>query len=227
MPTKEFVVIGGTDADLWGDIDGPVDDAWARAMNARLRPAPGPRNPTAALLAEFSAALHLGPGPHPDGSPQSVHAGGSKPAKPGGRVRKAIPGGPAEQRPKADFIERGEPGALKRQLEGGGFTYQAVSNNAPHDGFMVSPYQDREYSVPADQVTPRNLREYLKRNADLLTKPDHYIGGWVDGGTAYIDVSVRTPDRESAARLAKEHKQLAFFDLAGGETVYADAKAQG
>lgn len=27
-PTKEFVVIGGNDADLWGDIDSPADKAW-------------------------------------------------------------------------------------------------------------------------------------------------------------------------------------------------------
>jgi hypothetical protein len=35
------------------------------------------------LIAEFTAALHYGPGPHPDGSPQSVHAGGAvKPPPP-------------------------------------------------------------------------------------------------------------------------------------------------
>ena len=34
MATREFVVLGGTDADLWDDIDGPEDDAWAVAVNA-------------------------------------------------------------------------------------------------------------------------------------------------------------------------------------------------
>lgn len=34
--TREFVVRGGSDRDLWGDIDGPVDDAWAAAINAQL-----------------------------------------------------------------------------------------------------------------------------------------------------------------------------------------------
>ena len=33
---------------------------------------------TATLAGEFTAALHYGPGPHPDGSPQSVHAGGAR-----------------------------------------------------------------------------------------------------------------------------------------------------
>jgi hypothetical protein len=168
---------------------------------------------TAQQLVEFTAEqikLHYGPGPHKDGSPQSVHAGGD-----------AIPGGPPDTRPPATFIERGEPGYLQRQLRGGGFTYQAVANASPKDGFMVSPYQDREYKLPADKVSPRQLREYLKRNADLLSKPDHYIGGWVDGGTAYIDVSIRSATQDAAAAIAKRHKQLAFFDLARMETVYA------
>lgn len=28
QPTKEFVVIGGNDAELWGDIYSPADKAW-------------------------------------------------------------------------------------------------------------------------------------------------------------------------------------------------------
>jgi hypothetical protein len=42
------------------------------------------RASTARLAGEFLAALHYGPGPHPDGSPQSVHGGGAKPARPRG-----------------------------------------------------------------------------------------------------------------------------------------------
>lgn len=38
------------------------------------------RPKTATLAGEFTAALHYGPGPHPDGSQQSVHAGGATPA---------------------------------------------------------------------------------------------------------------------------------------------------
>jgi len=39
---------------------------------------------TVHLVNEFGAALHMGPGPHPDGTPQSVHAGGApkRPAAP-------------------------------------------------------------------------------------------------------------------------------------------------
>jgi hypothetical protein len=164
---------------------------------------------TPQLIGEFTTALialHLGPGPHPDGSPQSVHAGG-----------KAIPG-PTRGRPA--YIERGEGGRLQRQLAGGGFSYQPVGNTSPTTGFMVSPYSDREYKLPVKNVSARQLTTYLARNADLLTQPDHYIGGWVDGDTAYIDISqhVSTPDQ--ARQLARQHRQLAFYDLAQGATVY-------
>ena len=41
------------------------------------------KHSTARLIGEFSAALHIGPGPHPDGTPQSVHGGGTNlPPKP-------------------------------------------------------------------------------------------------------------------------------------------------
>lgn len=47
---------GYGDAAVWDDIDGPVDDAWHEAVRSM-------------------PVKHYGPGPHPDGSPQSVHAG--------------------------------------------------------------------------------------------------------------------------------------------------------
>jgi len=242
-PTQEFVVIGGSDRDLWGDIDGPEDDAWAAAINAGLTRAAPPaaaESARLATMAEFTAAifLHYGPGPHSDGTPQSIHGGGATKTAPGvaarpaptagppatGAKRAPIPGGPQAAQPaKITFIEKGEPGQLQARLKAGGFTYQPVANSAPRDGFMVSPYPEREYQLPADQVTPRGIREYLKKNADLLTKPDHFIGGWVSGGQAYIDVSIRAGDRATAQALAKQHKQLAFFDLAQGATVNANA----
>jgi GNAT superfamily N-acetyltransferase len=44
---------------------------------------------TVHLVNEFSAALHYGPGPHPDGTPQSVHGGGApkRPAAPRSTAR--------------------------------------------------------------------------------------------------------------------------------------------
>lgn len=44
---------------------------------------------TAQTIAEFiiASALHYGPGPHPDGSPQQVHAGGARADAPAGRPR--------------------------------------------------------------------------------------------------------------------------------------------
>ena len=145
-------------------------------------------------------AKHYGPGPHKSGLAQDVHGSG---------------GG------KAEFEEPGEATNLSRQLkESGGFTYQLVSNQSPSDGYMVSPYKDREMVVDADRLSARTLSRYMRQNADLLTRGDHYLGGWLDEGKVYLDISVRKRRRADATALAKQHKQLAFFDLKKLETVY-------
>jgi len=72
---------------------------------------------TAQQLVEMTVAqLHMGPGPHPDGTPQSVHGGGASPkGQPSGPVftpewkRKAaiVAAGPETRRKVAeDFIAK-------------------------------------------------------------------------------------------------------------------------
>jgi len=72
------------------------------------------------------------------------------------------------------------------------------------------------------------LRQLLKDNGGFTYQPllnespsDHFMGGWVDDGKAYIDISVRRGSKAEALALAKQHSQLAIFDLKSMETVYA------
>ena len=131
------------------------------------------------------------------------------------------PGGGALVVPDSGLVQPGELSMLQRTLtQQGGFTYQPQFDASPRDGFMVSPYEGREKVVPVDKMSTKYLSRYIRQNRDVLTKSDHFLGGWVDGGKVYLDVSVRRADRQQAADLAREHRQLAFFDLASMETVY-------
>lgn len=103
--------------------------------------------------------------------------------------------------------------------EQGGFTYQPFDDTSPTDGFMLSIYSDREHIIEG-KVTGSNLSGYVGRNKDLLAKPDHFFGAWVDEGKTYLDVSMRVEDAGQAKDLCCEHSQLAYFDLAKMETVY-------
>jgi 2'-5' RNA ligase len=103
----------------------------------------------------------------------------------------------------------------------GGITIHRVSGAQPTKGLALSPYPDRETVLALKDVDRDHVQGFLKRNRDLLAKPDHFVGGWLDRdtGKAYLDVSVLAKDKASAERLARKHKQLAYFDLASGEEV--------
>lgn len=114
-------------------------------------------------------------------------------------------------------------------IANGGFTYQPVTHTAPHDGLMLSIYPDREQITRADQVTAKALRTYVDKNSDLLSKPDHYVGGWHDthSGQVYLDVSVRVTDHAQARKMCEQYSQEAYFDLGTGQTVYVGAHKEG
>lgn len=115
---------------------------------------------------------------------------------------------------------------LTRALaEQGGFTYHPVTGTSPTDGFMVSPYKSRERVLELKDASAKALVKYINRNADLLSKEDHYLGGWVDGGKVYLDISVRRETAGQALALAREHGQLAIFDLTKKETIHVATTA--
>jgi len=92
----------------------------------------------------------------------------------------------------------------------GGFTYDAVGESSPKTGYMVSPFKDREFVKDMDEMTSADLRDYVLDNADLISKDEHYLGGWADKGKAYIDISIRRESKAEALALAKQYKQLAI-----------------
>lgn len=108
----------------------------------------------------------------------------------------------------------------------GGFSYQVVSQMQPKSGMMVAlPGHER---VIEHRPSVEEIRAYLDANADVLTQPDDYAGGWLDteSGKVYFDVSVRVETREEADRLSREYKQEAFYDIATGESIYVRAREE-
>lgn len=85
---------------------------------------------------------------------------------------------------------------------------------------MLSIYPQRGAVILGSKMKASVLSNYVKNNKDLLRRGDHYLGGWMDKGKAYLDVSVRVAKRQLADRLARRYNQLAYFDLRGKKTVY-------
>lgn len=131
---------------------------------------------------------HLGPGPHPSGTPQSVH-GSITPT-----------------------------GIAKRTVREGGLTVRLGANLYPDGGFAVAvhPEATRIFSVEEfKRDATEHVRQYVADNDDLLSLDERFLGTWLDTETAkvYLDVSIVLPDKDAAMRVAKDHGEKAIFDF--------------
>lgn len=138
---------------------------------------------------------HYGPGPHDNGTEQTVHGN-----------------------------REGSSQQLEREAEAGGFSYSRFAG-APSDGFMVSPYKEAETPIPVEEFDPGDVASFRRKWARKLKNPDHYLGGWRDGDTIYLDIAVRRKSADEAAELARKHGQLAYYDIVKGVTVYVQGAA--
>jgi hypothetical protein len=96
-------------------------------------------------------------------------------------------------------------------------------------GKAVSPYPERSKVVDrrgTDRPTRRailteEIGAFRSANADLLSQPNHSLGTWYDtsAGQLWLDVVVVVNTHEEAATLARQHNQIAYFDLDTGQEV--------
>lgn len=190
----------------WGEVhtsDGDI--VLVRALSKEAREAYNPNQPRV-------------PGGSPAGG-QFASAGGGATSGGGGDTD-SDSGAPDEPtpRPMSALVRRlGEPD--------GGFTVDPVTQEAPTAGFMVSIYPDRSKALTVDEVTReggyQHLMQYLADNQDLFAQPGNHFGGWHDPAThaVWLDVSIHTASRSEAEALARQHRQIAYFDLAAGQSV--------
>lgn len=77
--------------------------------------------------------------------------------------------------------------------------------------YMVS-LADREKTFPA-QPSVESLADFISDNMDALVIPGRYVGGWLNNGIWYLDVSVCILGLDSAIPFARANAQQAIFDL--------------
>lgn len=89
----------------------------------------------------------------------------------------------------------------------------------PTDGYMVSlPYN--ELVINADDLCASVLSEYIMNNAKLLYSDKNFVGLWIDNGKAYIDVSVKYNDLETACYVGILNDQKAIYDNANAVAIH-------
>lgn len=145
---------------------------------------------------------HMGPGPHPSGTPQSVHGSGTHGTS-GTKMKQRVgPGG--------DLSE--------------GFTILPITGEPATSGFAVA-IKGNEKRIPGDEITPDLIAAFRRESWDLFSDIEGaHWGGWYDTkNDVYVfDVSVVLDDAEEAVKLGRENDQDAIFDLTNFEEIRTD-----
>lgn len=63
---------------------------------------------------------------------------------------------------------------------------------------------------PIEDMTKEDILEYAADNGEMLNLPNVYLGGWLDEGIGYLDVSTNVKSLQDAIDLALDSDQLAF-----------------
>ena len=99
----------------------------------------------------------------------------------------------------------------------GGFTYDARTNRLKRVGFAVSTDKSAE-TVTTESDFAKNgvsmVKKFLFEQRERLGLAKQYLGGWVERGKVYLDISTVVKTAQEAADLGRKHDQIAFFDLA-------------
>tara|TARA_R100001198_G_scaffold5815_1_gene2836 strand:- start:83 stop:445 length:363 start_codon:yes stop_codon:yes gene_type:complete len=104
----------------------------------------------------------------------------------------------------------------KALIKNGGFSYSLSYGDLNKKPFYVVSVYGREKTYK-NKPTNKDLKEFIYKNIDLLQKDNFCVGGWVDSGIYYYDVSELNEKKKTTLEQMytkkEEHKQLAFFDL--------------
>lgn len=109
---------------------------------------------------------------------------------------------------------------LSAHNQDGGVTFDPVKGNLKGaEGYAVSVHPERTQQVQGE-LTEKDVKSFIRKNADLLEIPGNVVGTWNDGkGTNWLDVTRVVDDEDTAMQQAKNAKQLAIYDLKNGEVI--------
>ena len=107
---------------------------------------------------------------------------------------------------------------LKQMLiNNGGFTLSSSLQDVSLDsGYMVA-YKEHENIIDINSL---ELGQSINTTQDNAKKLNAFVGGWLDNGLVYLDVSKHFTDKDKALEFARQEKQIAIYDIEKGESIY-------
>jgi hypothetical protein len=109
---------------------------------------------------------------------------------------------------------------LSEVLKNNGGSYNITTGEYnPTDGYMVS-LPNNELIIAADDLCATVLSEYIINNAEEFSSDKSFVGLWIDNGKAYLDVSVKYNDLETACYVGIINDQKAIYDNANAVAIH-------
>jgi hypothetical protein len=105
----------------------------------------------------------------------------------------------------------------------GGASYNLLTGEFnPSTGFMVSIKGHEERSIFNVNNLQYTIARYIRTKADILLSGENeelFLGGWIDKGDLYLDVSILIENKDEAIRVAIANDQKAYYDCNIGKSI--------
>jgi len=99
--------------------------------------------------------------------------------------------------------------------EDGGFSY-TLDGKEPTTGFMVGGAKAYEFRKEVSEMTDKDIVSYASTHLRGLMYKDYYLGGWLSGTKACLDVSKNVFTKSEAIRLAIKYTQDSVYIVGDG-----------
>ena len=110
---------------------------------------------------------------------------------------------------------------LSEVLKNNGGSYNITTGEYnPTDGYMVSLPNNELVVDTNDLLETDVLSAYIINNAVDLSSSESFVGLWIDNGKAYLDVSVKYNDLETACYVGILSDQKAIYDNANAVAIH-------
>lgn len=107
---------------------------------------------------------------------------------------------------------------MQKVIANNGATVSTVGLDVPKIGYLVSLQPFGEI-VNMYDVNLRTVIKYVDKNQLELSKPNRFLGCWIDKGKLYLDVSTCITYKRYAVYLAFDNSQLAIYDIANDVSI--------
>lgn len=120
-----------------------------------------------------------------------------------------------EQAPGLRELSGHQIQGMVNDINSGGITFNMSQGKsmAGEQAYAVSVYPNRAEVFDTNTFSIHKLKDFLKENYKLLADPKNNLGGWVDNGKVYLDISRLYTSKEKAMLAGKEFNQIAITDL--------------